>query len=379
MPTSLQLHSKICSNAKVQLLLAEAEIPEVKNDDDIVVRVDACPVNPSDIASLLGVADPSTAVVETNANLATTTMQMPIKAVKHFATRLDKPLPVGIEGAGEVVAAGNSAGAKALLGKIVSFSMGGTYAQHAKLNYKQCMAFSSDGTDSVSADEAASSFVNPMTALGFIETMKAEGHKALINTAAASQLGQMLNRICMADGIDLINIVRKPEQVELLRGLGAKHVINSSDDNFMAKLIEAVSETGATIGFDAIGGGDMADKMLSAMERALAKNMAFYDHYGSSTYKQVYVYGGLQQSVTTLMRQYGFYWGYGAWLLFNFLNKTDPAIVASMKQRISNEIKTTFATSYTHKVSLREVITPETIQAFAKQATGEKFLLCPQK
>ena len=371
MSKSQQLFSTVRSDNTLSLSIAEREIP-TPAESEVLVRIDATPLNPSDIATLLAVADISTVRSEES---GTTVADIPPAFLSRFATRLDKPWPVGNEAAGEVVDAGGSDLSKALMGKTVSFATGGNYAQYRCVPAHMCLPME----EGVSARDAASSFVNPMTALGFIETMQAEGHKALINTAAASNLGQMLNRICMADGIDLINVVRKPEQENTLREMGAKYIVNSSDSGFVENLADAVAETGATIAFDAIGGGEVADGLLTAMEKAAARDMEFYDHYGSRTYKQLYIYGGLDRGKTTMSRLYGFAWGMGGWLLTNFLMKAKPETLGKMQQRISSEITTTFATHYSHEISLAEAIAPDTVKAYAKQATGEKYLICPSR
>lgn len=375
MSSSLQLLSTVQSDGNLRLSLVDRPVPEPKAADDIVVQIDATPLNPSDIATLLALADSTTATVGESEGLPTLTAKIMEAAMPRFRTRIDKPMPVGNEAAGTVVAAGESDYAQSLIGKTVSFVTGGNYAQHALMNAMQCMPMA----DGVSAKDAASAFVNPLTALGFVETMKSEGHKALINTAAASNLGQMLNRIAQADGFDVVNVVRKPEQVDLLKGVGAKYIVNSSAESYQQDLVDAISETGATIAFDALGGGAMADQLLSAMERAASKDMEHYDHYGSSVYKQLYNYGGLVLAPTTLSRSYGFAWGMGGWLLTNFLMKTDPQVVGKLRERVSKEIKTTFATNYSHEISLREALQPDIVQEYAKQATGEKYLIRPQQ
>ena len=375
MPNSLQLLSTVQSDGNLQLSLIDRPVPEPNGADDVVVQIEATPLNPSDIATLLALSDSSSATLDESGDLPTMTAKIMEVAMPRYRTRMDKPMPVGNEAAGTVIAAGESDYAQSLIGKTVSFVTGGNYAQHTMLNAMQCMPMA----DGVSARDAASAFVNPLTALGFVETMKSEGHKALINTAAASNLGQMLNRIGQADGFDVVNVVRKQEQVDLLKNMGAKYIVNSSVDSFQDDLVDAVSDTGATIAFDALGGGDMADQLLTAMEKAASKDMEHYDHYGSSVYKQLYNYGGLVLAPTPLTRSYGFAWGMGGWLLTNFLMKTDPQIVGKLRERVSKEIKTTFATHYSHEISLREALQPEVVQQYAKQATGEKYLICPQR
>jgi hypothetical protein len=231
----------------------------------------------------------------------------------------------------------------------------------------------------VTPAEGASCFVNPLTSLGMIETMRREGHKALVHTAAASNLGQMLNKICLKDGIDLVNIVRNPEQADILRKIGAKHICDSSAPTFMEDLTNALVATGATLAFDAIGGGKLAGQILTCMEIAANKTAKVYSRYGSSVHKQVYVYGGLDTRPIELNRAFGMAWGVGGWLLFPFLQKIGPADGQKLRQRVVAELKTTFASHYTQVVSLQEALQLANIAVYAKRATGEKFLINPNK
>ena len=373
MSTGLQLFSTVNSDATLILSLGEQETPTTAADE-VVIRVEAAPLNPSDMATLFAAADLSTASAGENEGLPVVTATIPDVAMPRFQTRVGMPVPVGNEGAGVVVAAGDAAGAQALLNKTVSIAGGSMYGQYRCVKFHQCMPM----PDDITPKQAASSFVNPMTALGFVATMRKEGHKALINTAAASNLGQMLNRICQADGIDLVNVVRKEDQAQLLRDMGAKYVVNSSAETFRKDLAEAIEATGATIAFDAIGGGKMVNELLSAMEIVAAKQMNYYDHYGSRVRKQVYIYGGLDLSPTPLYRNYGFAWNVGGWLLTNFLMEAGGETVKAMRERIASEITTTFATHYTDEISLREALELEHLLEYSQQATGKKYLINPQ-
>ncbi len=374
MTTSLQLLSKVTAENTLELFLVEAEVP-TPGPKEVVVRVEATPLNPSDQASLFGPADLSTARAGGTAERPVVTADIPAALMNRVSTRIGKPLPVGGEGAGVVVAAGESPQARALLGKTVSLAVGAMYSQYRCVDTSQCMPM----PDGVTPRQAASSFVNPMTALSMIETIRMEGHKALVNTAAASNLGQMLNRVCLADGIDLVNIVRGSKDEEILRKLGAKYILDSSSETFMDDLTAALIETGATLAFDAIGGGELVDKILTCMEIAAARDMKFYDHYGSSVPKQAYIYGGLDLSPTVLKRGYGFTWSIGGWLLPNFLRKAGQERVLKMQARVAAEINTTFASHYTREVSLSEALSLDAIEVYSKRATGEKFLITPQK
>jgi hypothetical protein len=289
------------------------------------------------------------------------------------AGRAGESMPAGNEGAGTVVKTGPDA--KALMGKMVAAVGGAMYAQYRTLKVRECLPLPEGTTPA----EGASCFVNPLTALGMTETMRREGHRALVHTAAASNLGQMLNRLCLADGIDLVNVVRKPEQEALLRAQGARHVVSMASPGFVAELTEALVATGATLAFDAIGGGRLAGQILGAMESALTRGAKEYSRYGSSTHKQVYLYGGLDTGPVELVRNFGMAWGVGGWLLFPFLQKIGPADGAKLRQRVVAELKTTFASHYTQVVSLQEALQLSNIAVYNKRSTGEKFLINPNK
>ena len=370
---NLQLRSLVKEDNTLELSLLEIETPE-PGPNEVVVRVEATPLNPSDLALLLGPAVVSSARVSGSPERPVFTADIPVQFMKMVTARLGQSLPVGNEGAGTVVAAGSSDAAQALLGKTVGIAGGEMYTRYRRMNTMMCMELP-EGTR---AAEAASCYVNPMTALGMVETMRAEGHSALVHTAAASNLGQMLNRLCMEEEIDLVNIVRKPEQEETLRSLGAKYVCNSSSESFFKDLTTALIATGATLAFDATGGGKLATTILSCMEVAAARLMTGYNRYGSDVYKQVYVYGFLDRNPTTLSINYGFSWGLGGWLLTHFLQKAGTPKMMEMRARVCAGLKTTFASHYSREISLAEALTVQAIAEYSKQATGEKFLINPQ-
>jgi hypothetical protein len=274
-----------------------------------------------------------------------------------------------------VVRSGASSAAQALLGKTVAMIGGAMYAQYRCLKAADCLVLPAGTTPA----EGASSFVNPLTALGMVETMRREGHKALVHTAAASNLGQMLNRLCIKDGIGLVNIVRSAAQADILHAIGAKHVCDSSAPNFIEALTHALEETGATLAFDAIGGGKLAGQILTGMEVVANRTAKVYSRYGSTVHKQVYIYGGLDMRPTELSRGFGMAWGIGGWLVFPFLQKIGPVEAEKMRQRVAAELKTTFASQYTRIVSLQEALQLEALAAYAKRATGEKYLIAPHK
>jgi NADPH:quinone reductase-like Zn-dependent oxidoreductase len=372
METGLQLRSIIRANGELELSLVELPVP-VPAADEVVVRIEATPINPSDLGLLLGPADISTLCKAGTSDRPVVTARVPENALRAMGGRLDASMPVGNEGAGTVVKAGDSAAARALLGKKVAAIGGAMYSQYRCLRAGDCLALPEGAT----AAEGASCFVNPLTSLGMVETMRMEGHKALVHTAAASNLGQMLNRICLEDGVGLVNIVRSAAQEQLLRGVGARHVCNSSAPNFMEDLTRALSETGATLAFDAIGGGRLASQILTCMETAANAKAENYSRYGSTVHKQVYVYGSLDTRPTELVRNFGMAWGMGGWLLFPFLQKAGPEVAARLRKRVMDELRTTFASHYSRTISLREALEPAVIAAYAQRATGEKFLIDP--
>jgi NADPH:quinone reductase len=372
--TGLQLRSTVKKDGVLELSLVEVPIAEPKADE-VVVRVDASPINPSDLGLLLGGADMNTAKASGTPDRPVVTATIAPEMMRAVAGRVDQPMPVGNEGAGVVVGAGSSSSAQALIGKVVAIVGGAMYAQYRVMKAAGCLVLPEGTTPA----EGASCFVNPLTALGMVETMRREGHKALVHTAAASNLGQMLVRLCNEDGIGLVNIVRKPEQVALLDGIGAKHVCNASAPTFMDDLTGALVETGATIAFDAIGGGKQAGQILSCMERAATSTAKEYSRYGSTTHKQVYIYGGLDRGPTTLTRSFGMAWGLGGWVLTAFLQKIGSETAQKLRERVAREIKTTFASRYTKVVSLAEALQPPEIAIYGRQATGEKYLIDPNK
>jgi NADPH2:quinone reductase len=372
--TALQLRSLVRSSGELEVSLQELPVPE-PGADEVLVRIEATPINPSDLGLLFGAADISTMQSSGTAGRPVVTARIPDKAMKAMAGRVDQSLPVGNEGAGLVVKAGSSPAAQALLGKTVAIIGGAMYAQYRCIAANQCLPLPVDAT----AADGASCFVNPLTALGMVETMKREGHTALVHTAAASNLGQMLNRICLKDGIALVNIVRKPEQAALLRELGAKHVCSTASPTFTDELTDALAATGATIAFDAIGGGKLAGQILSCMEAAINRNAKEYSRYGSAVHKQVYLYGMLDTAPTELVRNFGMAWGIGGWLLFPFLQKIGPAAGQMLRERVAAELKTTFASHYTRTVSLAEALSPEAVAVYAQRATGAKVLIDPSR
>jgi NADPH:quinone reductase-like Zn-dependent oxidoreductase len=372
--TGLQLRSLIKKSGELELSLATVPVPE-PGPDEVVVRVEASPINPSDLGLLVGAADMSTAKASGTKEAPVVTAKVPEAAMKAMAGRLDESMPVGNEGAGVVIKTGSSDAAKALMGKTVAMIGGAMYAQYRCLKVSECLPL----PVGITPAEGASCFVNPLTSLGMTETMRREGHKALVHTAAASNLGQMLNKICLKDGIGLVNIVRSSEQADILRKIGAQHVVDSTAPTFMDDLTNALVETGATLAFDAIGGGKLAGQILGCMETAINKTAKVYSRYGSSVHKQVYIYGGLDTRPTELNRTFGVAWGIGGWLLTPFLQKIGPAEGARLRQRVVDELKTTFASHYTQVVSLQEVLQPNHIAVYAKRATGEKYLINPNK
>ncbi len=372
--SGLQLRSLVTPGGELELSLASVTTPPPAADE-VVVRVQATPINPSDIGLLFGAADMTTAKLSGTAASPVVTAQIPERLMKSMAARVGQSMPVGNEGAGVVVAAGASDAAQALLGKTVAILGGAMYAQYRSIKADQCLVLPPDATPA----DGASCFVNPLTALGMVETMRREGHKALVHTAAASNLGQMLNKVCIQDGIALVNIVRKPDQAVLLKDIGAKYVCDSSAPMFMADLTQALVETGATIAFDATGGGKLAGQILTCMEAALNRTATEYSRYGSTTHKQVYIYGGLDTGPTEFVRNFGFSWGMGGWLLFPFLQRVGMETAMRLRQRVAAELKTTFASSYSKEISLAEALQPDVMAVYGQRATGTKYLINPNK
>ena len=372
--TGLQLRSTIRSDATLELSLAEIAVAE-PGENDVLVRVEAAPINPSDMGLLFGPADMTTARGSGSADRPIVTADVPERLLKTVSARVDQALPCGNEGAGVVVAAGASEAAQALVGRTVAVLGGAMYAQYRCAPAAFCLALPEGTTPA----EGASCFVNPLTALGMVETMKREGHSALVHTAAASNLGQMLVKLCAQAGVPLVNIVRRDEHEDVLRGLGAKQVCNTSASSFRKDLTQALAETGATLGFDATGGGELAGQILTCMEIAASRDSKEFSRYGSTIHKQVYIYGGLDRSATKLERNFGMAWGIGGWLLPHFLQRIGLDESQKLRERVAAEIKTTFASHYTREVSLAEALTRDAISVYGRQRTGEKFLINPNK
>ena len=372
MNKSKQLFTQISSQGQLSISLQEVDVPQPK-PHEVIVKLEAAPINPSDMWPMFGPAD----LREAQYDDATKTLTAPVGSamLPRIKPRLDQTLPIGNEGAGVVVAAGDSPQAQALLGKTVGVLTGACYTEYACVPMQACIVHNA-GT---SPKQAASSFVNPLTALSMVETMRLEGHTALVHTAAASSLGIMLNKICIAEGVDLVNIVRKDEQVKLLKDLGAKYVLNSSSESFAKELYLAIKETGATLAFDAIGGGNLVSDILTAMEAVGSKDATGFNTYGSAENKQVYIYGGLDFSPTVLNRAYGMTWNIGGWLLMRFLGKLDVKQVLALHKRVADEIDTTFAIEFSEELSLEEALQPANIAKYNAKKTGEKFLINPSK
>ena len=369
-----QMLSTVTNTGELRLALTEVDMP-TPGPDEVVIKIEATPINPSDLGVMFGWSTMTEASSTGSGKDSVLTAPVSPQGMQIMKARIDQSLPVGNEGAGTVVAVGDGGLAASLMDKTVAVMGGGMYAEYRCVKANMCLPLLPEH----SAKDGASSFINPLTALAMLETMRLEGHTALVHTAAASNLGQMLNRICIADGVELVNIVRKEEQAEILRGLGAKYIVNSSSEDFMSELTNAIHATGATLAFDATGGGTLASSILSAMEAAAARTPGAYSIYGSIKHKQVYLYGGLDTSETTLTRGYGMAWGIGGWLLPNFMARVGMKVVMGLQARVAKELTTTFASHYTNEISLEEALNAETVGNYIAKATGEKFLICPQK
>ena len=370
--TGLQLQSLVTKDGELRLSLARVPVA-APGPEEVLVRIEATPINPSDLGLLLGPADMKAARSAGAGEQTVVTAPVPPGLMRVVAARLDQPMPVGNEGAGIVVKAGASPQAQALLGRTVAVLGGAMYAQFRTIKAADVLPLK----DGATPRDGASCFVNPLTALGMVETMRREGHTALVHTAAASNLGQMLNKICLKDGVKLVNVVRNAEQVTLLRDIGAEHVLDSTAATFMTDLTTALAKTGATLAFDAIGGGKLGSQILTCMEAAANQTATGYSRYGSTTFKQLYIYGGLDTAPTELARSFGFSWSVSGWLLTPFLQKIGQAETQALRQRVADELKTTFASHYTREISLADALKLDVIAEYGRRATGEKFLINP--
>ena len=370
---SKQIRSEVTKEGKLLISIKNTEVP-VPKEDEVLIKIEATPINPSDLGLLIGPADVSSMTVSGEGEDSEVNMDIPENFLRVVTDRIGQSLSVGNEGGGIVVAAGGK-DTEELVGKTVGVAGGSMYSQYRCVKASSCFVMNEGTTPA----ESASCFVNPLTSLAMVETMRMENHSALVHTAAGSNLGQMLIKICLSEEVPLVNIIRKEEHVDQLTDIGAKYVCNSSRDTFLEDLINAIIETRATIAFDATGGGKLSGQILTAMEVAASKTASEYNRYGSDTFKQVYIYGGLDRSPTTLTRSFGFSWSLGGWLLTPFITKIGPERFNELKQRVVDEIKTTFASHYTKEISLAEVLLPENINVYSKQSTGEKYLINPNK
>lgn len=372
--SNLELRSTVHADGRLQLNLVSVPVPQL-GEDEVLVKITATPINPSDLGLLLGPADPASLTASGTAEHPVLTGTIHPKVLASLAARVGVSMAVGNEGAGDVVAAGPSLRAQALLGKKVATLGHSMYAQYRAVPVDALMVL----PEGLTAAEGASAFVNPLTALGMVETMRLEGHQALVHTAAASSLGQMLVRLCLEERVPLVNVVRKPEQAALLREMGATHVCDSSSPEFATQLLEAIDATGATLGFDAIGGGPLAGQILAAMEKSLSQKANRYSRYGSATHKQVYIYGALDLSPTTLPRTLGMAWGVSGWLVMHFLGRVGGDAAARLKTRVAAGLKTTFATQFAKEISLAEALDADIARAYSQRATGAKYLINPNR
>ena len=370
--TNLTMLTLVKESGELELSLERRPMPAPK-DHEVLVKVVATPINPSDLGLLVGGADMTTAKASTRDGLPVITAEVPPAGMRAMGGRIGEAMAIGNEACGLVVKAGASEAAQALMGKTVAMIGGDMYAQYRCLPAQACMVLP-EGTD---PKDGASCFVNPLTSLAFTEVMRSEGHSALVHTAAASNLGQMLVKICAKDGIPLVNIVRSATQAELLNGIGAKYVVDSTSENFLPELTDAIVATGATCGFDAIGGGKLAGQILGCMEVAAVKRMTSYSRYGSDTFKQVYIYGGLDMSPTVLNRSFGLTWALSGFLLTPFIQKAGPEIVGRMRKRVVDELTSTFKSHYSHEITLEQALDLDTLLAYNAKRTGEKYLIRP--
>lgn len=368
--TGERILSTLGKDGTITVELAPLSLP-APTGSAVVVQVEAAPVNPSDTALMFAAADVANARFSDGRIVA----NVPDPIVRAMEARHALPLQVGNECAGTVVAAGEHPAAQALIGKKVACTTGTGFATHTVADAAMVMALD----EGITAEQGASSFVNPMTALGFVETMKREGFTGIVHTAAASNLGQMLVKICAADGIPLVNIVRSEQQVALLRDLGAQQVLNAAVPDFASQLADAISETGAMMAFDPIRGGTLANQIIVAMERAAkrANADAPFTIYGSNIPKRLYVYGVLDFAPLMLSPGTDFAWQMGGWLLPNFLQSAGTDVMGRMRTRIQAELTTTFSSHYTARIGLAELLKPGVVKDYIAARTGQKYLLRP--
>jgi NADPH2:quinone reductase len=361
------LHTTITSAGELVLELRDIELP-APTGDQVVVKIEAAPINPSDLILVTGPADLASARRDGDRLVA----NVPKERLPYVAGRLDQAMPTGNEGAGTIVDAGPDA--KQLVGKRVAIASGGMYAEYKLARALECLVL----PDGARAADGAAATINPMTALSMPEVMRREGHTALVHTAAASNLGQMLVKICAADRIPLVNIVRKAEHVALLEKLGATHVVDSSTPTFRADLTAALADTGATLCFDAIGGGTLATTVLGCMEVVAARGKP-WSRYGTNVLKQVYIYGRLDLGPTVLDGTAGLAYSVSGFLVTTFLAKAGMETVMKMRARVLAELTTTFASHYGQTIGLGDLLEPAVLRDVNQRATGAKALVVPSR
>ena len=371
--TNLRIVSTVTASGEVRIELDETP-PARPGDGQLLLRVEAVPLNPSDLMPMLAGGNPADARFEGSPERPVVTVPLTPQLAQAGAARVGLPLAPGLGGAGTVVAAGK--GAEALLGKRVAFltiAMG-ALARYCTVALEECVEL----PDDISAAEGADVFCNPLTALAMVETLRQTGQRAMIHTAAASNLGKMLVRICKEDGIPLVNIVRRGEQAEMLRALGATHICDSSQPGFADELGRAVADTGATVAFDAIGGGVMADRLLTAMEAAAAARMGGFSPYGSQDMKRVYIYGLLDGSPTMLPRAgYGMIWAVEGWAMPPVLARAGAERTGALVQRVVAGLTGTFASDFAQSVSLAGALSRDAMLRYCAKTTGGKYLVIP--
>ncbi|MCO4773928.1 MAG: NADH oxidase [Deltaproteobacteria bacterium] len=343
--------------------------------DEIVVAVQATPINPSDLGLLVGPADLSTARRTEVDGHPALVASLHAAGRRFVAGRLGQKLSAGNEGAGLVVAAGASDAAQSLLGRTVTAVGGAMYRTHRVVKARRALPL----PQGAAAAEGASLFVNPMTVQAFLTTMRAEGHTGIVHTAAASNLGQMLAKHCGKEGVPLVAIVRRASQRELLEKLGVPYVVDSSMDSFFKDLVAALVASEATLCFDAVGGGDLANTVLTAMEVALRTRGVRADIYGTPVLKQVYQYGRLDVGPTKLTPAYGMYWGVGGWLLTPRLHGLGRERTLEMQKYAIEERNGIFASEYARTVSLDDLLDPDTLRAIHRKGTNAKVLVDPSR
>ena len=368
---SRQLITTLSLTGTLSLSLQNTELPPL-GAEDILLQVQAAPLNPSDMSFMFTQADLSTLTFDYDASTPCVSMQLPDIIDKRHQHRVEQTLPCGYEGAGVIIEVGSSL-SRELIGRTVSCAIGGMYADY-KVSPLNAVIVMPEG---VTPMQAAAAFVNPMTVLAMLETRRLHQHKALVHTASASNLGKILIRCCKQQSIPLVNLVRNSNQIPALMSLGADIVLDTSDEDFAVQLYDAISQYEPTACFDPIAGGDLLSHVMSTMERVFIDKQQQFSHYGSGVFKQGFVYGHLDNAPLRFTHQIGFSWSLRGWLLGDVLPTLSAECITNMKKSIQSEITTTFASEFNTTITLADILNPVQIATYTAARSNEKFLVVP--